>query len=308
MRRPAVRAPVWSRSSASAAVGLCPRGYRPGGLWPPSAARTLASPARHSGCALAVHVVREGPHRLPGAQADRGCRGRRAPRASCLGAADAGASPLRSASAPEAGRVVRDRVHRFGVRRRNPPVAGCPRRSGRPMLASRRARGCAPRAPGCCPGSGGGPRPAAGRDGAIRPPEGEALAQESDGGFTDWTARLLNDAKERCFISCVSTERSSPWRASAQVRRAVEVEYRAARPGRPARRGRPPRRRPRGRCDPVERVTAPGSASPAGVASSSAVMSVATYPGATEATVIPCGASATASDWPKACSPALLAP
>ena len=28
-----------------------------------------------------------------------------------------------------------------------------------------------------------------------------------DGGFTDWTARLLNDAKERCFISCVSTER-----------------------------------------------------------------------------------------------------
>jgi hypothetical protein len=28
-----------------------------------------------------------------------------------------------------------------------------------------------------------------------------------DGGFTDWTARLLSDAKERCFISCVSTER-----------------------------------------------------------------------------------------------------
>jgi hypothetical protein len=28
-----------------------------------------------------------------------------------------------------------------------------------------------------------------------------------DGGFTDWTARLNNDAKERCFTSCVSTER-----------------------------------------------------------------------------------------------------
>ncbi|MBO0838613.1 MAG: hypothetical protein J2P28_24295, partial [Actinobacteria bacterium] len=28
-----------------------------------------------------------------------------------------------------------------------------------------------------------------------------------DGGFTDWTARLLGNAKERCFISCVSTER-----------------------------------------------------------------------------------------------------
>ena len=28
-----------------------------------------------------------------------------------------------------------------------------------------------------------------------------------DGGFTDWTARLNNDAKERCFTSCLSTER-----------------------------------------------------------------------------------------------------
>jgi hypothetical protein len=28
-----------------------------------------------------------------------------------------------------------------------------------------------------------------------------------DGGFTDWTAQLLNDAKERCLISCLSTER-----------------------------------------------------------------------------------------------------
>jgi hypothetical protein len=28
-----------------------------------------------------------------------------------------------------------------------------------------------------------------------------------DGGFTRWTADLLGDAKERCLISCVSTER-----------------------------------------------------------------------------------------------------
>ena len=28
-----------------------------------------------------------------------------------------------------------------------------------------------------------------------------------DGGFTDWTAQLRGDAKERCLISCVSTER-----------------------------------------------------------------------------------------------------
>jgi hypothetical protein len=28
-----------------------------------------------------------------------------------------------------------------------------------------------------------------------------------DGGFTRWTADLLGDAKERCLISCTSTER-----------------------------------------------------------------------------------------------------
>jgi hypothetical protein len=28
-----------------------------------------------------------------------------------------------------------------------------------------------------------------------------------DGGFTDWTAQFRGDAKERCFTSCVSTER-----------------------------------------------------------------------------------------------------
>ncbi len=28
-----------------------------------------------------------------------------------------------------------------------------------------------------------------------------------DGGLTDWTAQLLNDAKERCLISCLATER-----------------------------------------------------------------------------------------------------
>ncbi|SBT39477.1 hypothetical protein [Micromonospora narathiwatensis] len=28
-----------------------------------------------------------------------------------------------------------------------------------------------------------------------------------DGGFTDWTARLTGDAKERCLVSCLATER-----------------------------------------------------------------------------------------------------
>ena len=28
-----------------------------------------------------------------------------------------------------------------------------------------------------------------------------------DGGLTGWTAALMNDAKERCLISCIATER-----------------------------------------------------------------------------------------------------
>lgn len=28
-----------------------------------------------------------------------------------------------------------------------------------------------------------------------------------DGGFTTWTAQLANDAKERCLVSCIATER-----------------------------------------------------------------------------------------------------
>jgi hypothetical protein len=28
-----------------------------------------------------------------------------------------------------------------------------------------------------------------------------------DGGFTTWTAQLVNDAKERCLVSCIATER-----------------------------------------------------------------------------------------------------
>ncbi|HSZ40220.1 MAG TPA: hypothetical protein VK817_09700 [Trebonia sp.] len=39
-------------------------------------------------------------------------------------------------------------------------------------------------------------------------PANPGLAGEiGDGGFTGWTARLLNNAKERCLISCVATER-----------------------------------------------------------------------------------------------------
>jgi hypothetical protein len=36
---------------------------------------------------------------------------------------------------------------------------------------------------------------------------GTHLQEVGDGGFTDWTAQFLNDAKERCLVSCISTER-----------------------------------------------------------------------------------------------------
>ena len=35
----------------------------------------------------------------------------------------------------------------------------------------------------------------------------DGLLEIGDGGLTDWTAQLAADAKERCLISCVSTER-----------------------------------------------------------------------------------------------------
>jgi hypothetical protein len=38
--------------------------------------------------------------------------------------------------------------------------------------------------------------------------DGDAAEIElGDGGFTGWTAALMADAKERCLISCISTER-----------------------------------------------------------------------------------------------------
>jgi hypothetical protein len=45
--------------------------------------------------------------------------------------------------------------------------------------------------------------------GAVRATvdDGPNAVEVVDGGFTDWTAKLTADAKERCFISCISTER-----------------------------------------------------------------------------------------------------
>jgi hypothetical protein len=41
----------------------------------------------------------------------------------------------------------------------------------------------------------------------LRAPGDGGEVDLGDGGTTDWTARLRGDAKERCVISCVSTER-----------------------------------------------------------------------------------------------------
>ena len=45
----------------------------------------------------------------------------------------------------------------------------------------------------------------------------QGLREVGDGGFTDWTARLRGDAKERCLISCVSTERMTALAAGAKA-------------------------------------------------------------------------------------------
>ena len=41
----------------------------------------------------------------------------------------------------------------------------------------------------------------------LRAMDGDTEVDLGDGGTTDWTARLRADAKERCVISCVATER-----------------------------------------------------------------------------------------------------
>ena len=37
--------------------------------------------------------------------------------------------------------------------------------------------------------------------------DGGEVLELGDGGFTPWTAQLTGDAKERCLVSCLSTER-----------------------------------------------------------------------------------------------------
>jgi hypothetical protein len=42
----------------------------------------------------------------------------------------------------------------------------------------------------------------------TRAAHGETADVElGDGGFTGWTAALMANAKERCLISCIATER-----------------------------------------------------------------------------------------------------
>ncbi|MFR9775323.1 hypothetical protein ACL02O_04595 [Micromonospora sp. MS34] len=42
---------------------------------------------------------------------------------------------------------------------------------------------------------------------ALRLTVDDGALEVGDGGFTDWTARLTGDAKERCLVSCLATER-----------------------------------------------------------------------------------------------------
>lgn len=42
---------------------------------------------------------------------------------------------------------------------------------------------------------------------ALRITEEQSGTELGDGGFTSWTAQLTQDAKERCLVSCIATER-----------------------------------------------------------------------------------------------------
>jgi hypothetical protein len=42
---------------------------------------------------------------------------------------------------------------------------------------------------------------------ALRITTGPGEADLGDGGLTTWTAQLTQNAKERCLVSCVATER-----------------------------------------------------------------------------------------------------
>jgi hypothetical protein len=42
---------------------------------------------------------------------------------------------------------------------------------------------------------------------ALRIAADHGQTELGDGGFTTWTAQLANDAKERCLVSCIATER-----------------------------------------------------------------------------------------------------
>lgn len=44
--------------------------------------------------------------------------------------------------------------------------------------------------------------------------DGAEFIELGDGGFTTWTAQLMSDAKERCLVSCLATERLAALTAS----------------------------------------------------------------------------------------------
>jgi hypothetical protein len=44
---------------------------------------------------------------------------------------------------------------------------------------------------------------------ALRVTADQGEAELGDGGLTTWTAQLMLDAKERCLVSCIATERLS---------------------------------------------------------------------------------------------------
>jgi hypothetical protein len=51
----------------------------------------------------------------------------------------------------------------------------------------------------------------------LRANDGNRDVDLGDGGTTTWTAALLGDAKERCVVSCVATERLAALMSSTEA-------------------------------------------------------------------------------------------
>ena len=64
---------------------------------------------------------------------------------------------------------------------------------------------------------------------ALRITAAQGTVELGDGGLTTWTAQLTQDAKERCLVSCIATERLTARRTTMVVAHRLTTAARADR-------------------------------------------------------------------------------